>query len=734
MVLVLKDRSSTSSDEREDGPEAAARWRERVMRDEHGVLKSDGRLQALKQFESSSKITNATWTALGPIDRGGRARALVIHPQDENILWLAAGSGGIWKSEDAGRTWYAIADQLGMPAGSLIIDPRDPDTLYFGTGERFHSGGPGAGIFVTHNGGINWERIASTKLWRYIPSIAISPTSSRILLAANADPEFPTRSGVYRSTDEGISWTQVMKGEFLTPSAIMFQPGSSSRVLLAVRDGLFPSGESRVMFSDDAGQTWQRSIGVGTMQFTRYEIGYSQSQPNIAYAISREGVFRSEDGGTSFTQRSVGFSYGLVSWTSMLWISPTNPDLLFAGGVSLARSRDGGMNWQRIDYSDELNRDIGHLDHHAIVAEPNFNGTSNREVYVLNDGGIDRLDNALAQPLGPPHAESLDRGMQTIEYYAIAGRISDGLILGGAQDRGVIQGQLGSSRSTLASFGDGVCALIDPDDGRYLYGCAQFLSIARIQPNGLIGISDDLPDANSNTEVRANFLAPVILDPNKTSRMIAGGAYLWRSENVRTATYDVGKRAKWVSIKNRLLMRFVGDDSHLISAIAIAKGDSNDIWVAHNDGRIFRTRNGLNSLPSWNVIDDNAGHNPLPNRYPTRIIIDSTNRRRAFISFGGFSRDNVWQTENGGANWHKASGQMAVAPVWSIAQHPRQPNTIVAGTEAGVYITKDGGQHWLAVRAPFKAAAQDVTFFQGSNKVLVGTFGRGAWSLDIEGF
>ncbi|HSE41688.1 MAG TPA: hypothetical protein VLH08_13075, partial [Acidobacteriota bacterium] len=483
---------------------------------------------------------------------------------------------------------------------------------------------------------------------------------------------------------------------------------------------------------------WHRSLGVGTKQFTRYEIGYALSQPNIAYAVSREGVFRSEDGGASFVQRSVGFAYGLVSWTSMLWISPTNANVLFAGGVSIARSRDGGINWQRIDYSDELNRDIGHLDYHAFIPEPDFNGTINRKVYVLNDGGIDRLDNAFAQPLGPRHAESLDRGMQTVEYYAIAGRINDGLILGGAQDRGVIRTHVGSPRSSLDSFGDGVCALIDPDDGRFLYGCAQFLSIARIQPNGLIGISDDLPDANSDREPRANFLAPVILDPNKTSRMLAGGAYLWRSENVRSATYDVGKRAKWVSIKNRLLANFIGDDSHLISAIAIAKGDSNDIWVAHNDGRLFRTRSGLSSAPTWNTIDDNADHNPLPNRYPTRILIDSANRGRVFVSFGGFSRDNVWQTDNGGANWRSASGQMAQslpsAPVWSIAQHPKQLNTLVAGTEAGVYVTTDAGQHWVAVRAPFKAAAQDVTFFQGSNKILVGTFGRGAWSLDIEGF
>ncbi len=731
---------------KERGPAEATRWRERAMRDEHGRITPDGRLKALQQLEAnlsywrnqkaSAAITTEVWTARGPIDRGGRARALVVHPGDPQILWAAAGSGGLWKSEDAGASWRPIADKLGLPAGSLVIDPRNPDILYFGTGERFHSGGPGAGIFVSRDGGKSWKRLKRTRKWRFVPALAISPVSSNVLLAAVADPEFPTRSGVYRSTNAGKSWTRVLQGDLLTPSALVFQPRNGSRVLLAVREGLFPSGEARVMISDDAGLTWRRSSGVGTTQLTRYEIAYAPSRPQTAYAISREGIYRSDDGGESFTQRSREVIFGLVFYTGMLWVSPTDPDLLLAGGVSLARSRDGGFTWQRVNYSDEQARDVGHADYQAAVSDSGFGVSGNRQVYILNDGGIDRIDDVEARRLRPKRASSLDHGMQTTEYYAVAGHSKDGLILGGTQDRGVLRSNLGSTQTTIEMHGDGACALIDPSNSRYQYGCTQFLWIARIQPNGLIDLTNDLPDSNPVSDLRANFIAPVLLDPNSPGRMLGGGASLWRSENVRKATLDAGNRATWVAIKPPLLRAFPGDDGHLISAIAIANGDSNEIWVAHNDGRLFRTRNGLATTPTWEAMDDNGSLNPLPNRWPSRILIDSSNRRRVFIAFGGFTAENLWHTDDGGISWRSASGigdaALPSAPLWSLAQHPQKSNTLIAGSEIGVYISRDRGGSWEAIRAPFTAAAQDLSFLQGSTTLVVGTFGRGLWTIELD--
>ena len=729
----------------EDRGPAATRWRVRAMRDEYGRIAPEGKLDAMRQVESNLRFwrnrrpgaTAPVWTARGPIDRGGRARALVIHPRDPRILWAAAGSGGLWKSEDAGASWRPIADRLGLPAGSMAMDPRNPDILYFGTGERFHSGGPGAGVFVSRDGGESWQRLAATLQWRYVPSLAISPSNSNLLLAAVADLDFPARSGVYRSTNAGQTWVRVVQGENITPSSLIFQPGNGSRALLAIREGFYPTGESRVMITDDGGLTWRRANGVGTTQFTRYEIAYSRSQPQVAYAIARDGVYRSEDGGASFVQRSGGVSIGLVSYTGMIWISPTDPNLLFAGGVSLARSRDGGSGWQILKYRDETIRDIGHLDHQAAVSDPGFDGAGNRRLYVLNDGGIDRLDDATAQPLGPARAASLDHGMQTTEYYAVAGRAGDGLLLGGAQDRGIISGYLGSARTTIEIGGDGACALIDPGDGRYIYGCDQFLWIARLHPQGWIGLTNDLPDSNPHgAQMTANFIAPVLLDPNAPDRMLGGGASLWRSENVRHATHEPGHRATWVAIKPPLLRAFPQDDGNLISAIAVARGDSNDIWVAHNDGRLFHTTNGLASSPTWQTIDDNAARNPLPDRWPARILVDASNRRRIFVAFGGFTADNLWRSDNGGTTWHSASGHGASAlpnaPLWALAQHPKKPDTLVTGSEVGVFISNDGGSSWSIIRAPFLAAAQDLNFLQGSTTLLVGTYGRGLWTIDLD--
>ena len=119
-----------------DNEEEATRWRLRAMRDEYGRIDPEGRSRALQQqqtnldyWQSKRSLIAPAWTPRGPIDRGGRARALVVHPRDPNILWAAAASGGLWKSEDAGASWRPIADKLGLPAGSLVMDPRDPDVL-----------------------------------------------------------------------------------------------------------------------------------------------------------------------------------------------------------------------------------------------------------------------------------------------------------------------------------------------------------------------------------------------------------------------------------------------------------------------------------------------------------------------------------------------------------------------------------------------------------------------------
>jgi hypothetical protein len=184
-----------------------------------------------------------------------------------------------------------------------------------------------------------------------------------------------------------------------------------------------------------------------------------------------------------------------------------------------------------------------------------------------------------------------------------------------------------------------------------------------------------------------------------------------------------------------VLRAFQGDDGHLISAIAVATGDSNDIWVAHNDGRLFRTRSGLATTPAWEIIDDNASLNPLPNRWPSRILIDASYPQRVFVSFGGFAAGNLWRSNDGGISWRDVSGRgnaaLPSAPIWSLAQHPQKSNTIIAGTEVGVFISLNGGKSWEAIRAPFTAAAQDLSFMQGSTTLLVGTFGRGLWTIEL---
>src|SRR5262249_43855990 len=169
--------------------------------------------------------------------------------------------------------------------------------------------------------------------------------------------------------------------------------------------------------------------------------------------------------------------------------------------------------------------------------------------------------------------------------------------------------------------------------------------------------------------------------------------------------------------------------------VVVAPGDSNVVWAAYNAGRVYRTEDGASAAPAWIAVDDNGALDPLPNRKPLRILVDRADARRVLLAFGGFAPDNLWLTTDAGATWSARTGapgaSLPPVPVWSLAQHPRRGETLYAGTEVGVFQSDDLGASWRSIsEGAFRVAAQDLTFVQGTTTLLVGTFGRGLFTLD----
>jgi photosystem II stability/assembly factor-like uncharacterized protein len=196
--------------------------------------------------------------------------------------------------------------------------------------------------------------------------------------------------------------------------------------------------------------------------------------------------------------------------------------------------------------------------------------------------------------------------------------------------------------------------------------------------------------------------------------MLAGGSSLWRSPNVKAPT------PQWLKIKD--------EAGSPISTIGVANSDSGIIWVGHNDGHVYKTRDGKADKPSWSRLDQGGTH--LPDRFCTRVVIDPVNPDVVYVTFGGYTTDNVWKTTNGGLSFTSIGGSLPAAPALSLAIHPDNSNKLYLGTQDGVFTSSDGGSTWSATNeGPVNSPVREL--FWMKKQLVAATFGRGMFRIDL---
>ncbi|PYS46286.1 MAG: hypothetical protein DMF68_19585 [Acidobacteria bacterium] len=743
-----RDLEGTEEEEaRPDQPDEAERWRLLQMVDENGQIPERALLNAWEHarqmpFESSAwpvenqqsklrsndsiSIENVAgiqpsgWTWLGPGNIGGRIRSIVISPANPQTIWIGSVAGGIWKSTDGGASWSPLNDFMAnLAVSSLAIDRTNPNVLYAGTGEGFNNSDAirGAGIFKTTDGGATWTQLASTanSNWFAVNRIAINPNDSNIILAA-------TSTGIWRSANGGvpanqISWTQVSTTRMLD---IDFNPADGSKCIASGTNG------AGAFYSTNGGATWTAATGVNTSG--RIEVAYSRSNPTVVYASANNNsgeVYRSSDGGQTYALVSTGKNYlGGQGWyDNIIWVDPTDSNTIIVGGIDLWRgtydSTAGSVTltqisrWQSAPPFGSGSSISAHADQHMIIESPQYNGTTNKTVFFGDDGGIFRASDvsSVAQTSG---WTTLNNGFGATQFYGGAGNPTSGRIVGGTQDNGTVRYSGGTNTWNTPFGGDGGWCAADPIDPNYFYGEYVDLQIHRSTNGGLSSsyIYNGITDAGSGST--ANFIAPFIIDPNNPNTLLAGGAHLWRSTNVKAAT------PTWASIKDT-----TGSN---ISTIAVAKGNSDIIWVGYNNGDVYYTTNASSDTPTWTRAD--LGSPNLPNRFCERIVIDPTNAARVYVTFGGFTSGNVWRTNDSGVNWTDITSNLPQAPVYAFAVWQQNPNFLYAGTEVGIFASADGGQTWSTSNdGPTNCSVDDL--FWMNNTLVAVTHGRGMFSIAL---
>lgn len=719
-----------------------------------------------------------SWSELGPSNIGGRTRALLIHPTTPSIMYAAGVAGGVWKSTNAGASWTPLTD-LGLPnlaVTNLVFDPTNPNTIYAGTGEGFFNSDAtrGAGVFKSTDAGANWTQLAATATsdFYYVNKLVASPTNGQRLYAA-------TRTGLFRSVDGGTSWAKIKDATAVNGCTdIAIQPNRAIAYAFGSCGTFATDGIYRFLDNNNAVTP---SLVFTTANMGRTSLAISRSNPAVIYAMASAisgsfgnallGVYRSTATGASGTWTTqvttagtppaettaayqnmlllqnpvyaytacVGSSRQVLGqgwYDNVLAVDPTNSNVVYAGGIDLFRSDDGGANWGIMSYWYYPSNDAhyAHADNHVFAFHPQYNGTSNQTLYVGSDGGLFRTDNARAATAsGFPDGNStpaacsnntgsvtwvnLNNGYNVTQFMHGLPYPDGNTYFGGTQDNGTLRG-VALPWSSIAG-GDGGWVAVDPGNTNVLFQEFTRLSL-RKSTNGGGSFTNSFTGISGDT---FPFYTVYRMDPGNSQRMWIGGTSMWRSVN---------QAASWTRGSPTIT-------SGSITAMAISSADSNYVLAGAASGRTSYTSTGLTSTSStgWTngfSFTNGGGRVSWLEWQPgsTSVAYATSSTFGATAAATGLPA-HVLKTTNGGASWTAIDGiapnKIPDIPVWTIAVHPGDNNRLYVGTDLGVFTTVDGGLNWYKEVTGFANVPVFALSFDSSGRLYAFTHGRGAWRV-----
>lgn len=719
----------------------------------------------------------ATWEPLGPGNIGGRTRVLSIDPRDDDVMLAAGVSGGVWKTVDGGANWRPLTDDLSnIAVNSLVRRPDDPDTLYAGTGEGYFrevvrgTGLPlrGGGVFVSQDGGESWKVLESTLTadFYWVNDLLVSPRAPDRLYAA-------TRTGVWRSADAGTTWQRVLDPAVNGGCLDLVQRTDTVNDTVFAACGTF---ERSTVWRNSAAEldgTWESVLSEAEMGRTSLAVAPSDQDVIYALAVSNVGgpggtytqslhaVFRSTTGGgagswaarvrntdpdklsTLLLTNPVPAAYVECNfstsnrWVPMGWyvnviaVDPVDPDTLFAAGVDLFRSTDGGASWGVTSYwwgDPASHQSVVHADQHGIVFHPDWDGSTNQTLFVTNDGGVYRTDNALA-PIGsgvtslcdPAQSQvawtALNHSYGVTQFYHGVPFPSGDAVIGGAQDNGSLlyTDAWGDNGWVHVLGGDGGYCAVDPSNPSTIYAESQNFNLSKSVNGG----ADFAPALEGITDPPATFIfiTPFVLDPNDPRRLWAGGRRMWRSSS-RAALWSVAST-------------FLADGGR-VSAIAVAPGDSSYVVAATDAGTIYRNDSATTS--SGNRVW--AGTRPRTG-FVTWLAFDPVDADVVYATYGGFGGAHLWRSGDGGATWDALDedGSLPDIPVHCVLVDPTRVGRLFLGTDLGVLVSTDSGASWNVERTGFATVVTEslslLTTPDAKTWLYAFTHGRGAWRVKV---
>ncbi len=727
-------------------------------------------------------LSDFGWIPVGPIDfpptyeprscySMGRINCIAFHPKDSLIFWIGTPNGGIWKTNDYGKTWMPQSDYIATPCISHIaVDPKNPNIIYAATGDfdGSSSGINNQGVIKSTDGGESWEitSLVTEKAFSYslLKKVIINPDNTDIIVAAG-------RNGIWKSTDAGSTWLHVCDS-MITDLEINH---GDTRVLYAAMGRSGNKGSAGVLSTKNFGDTWyEMKTGIEPdANISRMDIAVSPVDPRYLFILN---VNRSTNGLHSFYQSTnAGQSWilryeadssdnilgawggdmtdrGGQGWYDLaLLADPVNKNKVYTGGINIWMTENGGADWEQASFWIYVFGESTHADQHFAAYNP-----VDKSFYWCNDGGVYRTkeikpgSKSWVREWIDKHEENIKPGAPAVKFPTVWENLNDGLAItefykmslcrnkknvlaGGSQDNSCFYYNDGSWLNYIPNY-DGMETMIDNDNPDVFYGVWQNGGLCKTTDGGKT-IIKWLSDTIAQSE-NGNWVTPVGMDPVKSEVIYIGFRNLWRSTN---------GGFQWEKVLDFNSLMDTVKNTRSLNIIKVAPADGNRIAVFKEagsyrdtakvwrraDGELWITADGCKTwkkavtglqLDSMNIIDITFDAlNPLNLWAAARPDWNFTKRTTTLVS------------TDGGVSWTDISKPMPSSiSINCIAHQPGSTaNTLYIGTNRGVYFTTDNMDEW----APFgenlpNTRVSDIEIQASTNEIFASTYGRGIWKTN----
>jgi photosystem II stability/assembly factor-like uncharacterized protein len=701
-----------------------------------------------------------TWSGLalrgiGPAVTSGRIVDIAVDPTDKKRWFLAVASGGVWRTDNGGTTWTPVFDGEGSYSiGSVTIDPRNPHVVWVGTGENNsqRSVGYGDGVYKSEDGGATWKNMGLGAS-EHIGKILVHPEDSNVVYVAAQGPLWAPGGdrGLFKTTDGGKTWDAVLTIDENTgvtdvvmdprePDTLVAASYQRRRHVFTLIDGGPGSGVHK---TTDGGKTWKKvTSGLPKEDMGRIGLAISPTEPDTLYALVETaaaskagGTFRSTNRGESWEKRG-DYVPGGPMYYQEIFVDPRDHERLYSMDVFLKVSDDAGKTWTN------LGERYKHVDNHAIWVNPD----DTDHYLVGGDGGL---------------YQSFDRGatwqwtsnLPVTQFYRVEVDNSSPayFIYGGTQDNNTLGGPsrtwnahgIANHDWFVTWGGDGFHARIDPTDPNIVYSTLQHGVLGRFDRKSGEAVLIQPHEKPGDDPLRWNWDSPLVLSPHKPTRLYFAAQRVFRSEDRGDSWTPISEDLTRKIDRNTLKVMgkvwgpdavakgastsFFGnivslDESPLAEGLLYVGTDDGLVQVSEDGGKTWRRQETFPGVPEMSYVSD-----LFASRFDADVVYAAFNNHKS-----GDFKPYLLRSNDRGRTWASVIADLpARGSAWTIAEDTVEKDLLFAGTEFGLFFSRDGGRKWVQLKGGMPViAVRDLAIQKRESDLVVGTFGRGFYVLD----